>query len=263
MRFVQNSCMLLSLRQQRILDELARERQVIATALSKLLGVSEDTIRRDLRELADAGLLRRVHGGALPVAPAEAVFARRMDLGVAGKRAIGRHAAAMIRPGQTVVLDGGTTALQVAQHLPPDLEATIVTHSPSIAVALVEHRGVDVVLIGGRLFKHSIVTMGAAAVESIRRLRADLFFVGVTGVHPDAGLTTGDYEEAAVKRLLSRSAAETYVLASSEKIGVISPHQVLGFADIAGIITDAPAPALGEAGVVVAEDGGRQTADGR
>jgi DeoR/GlpR family transcriptional regulator of sugar metabolism len=233
--------MLLSLRQQRILDQLQRDRQIIAKTLSQTLGVSEDTVRRDLRELADAGLLKRVHGGALPVAPAEAIFARRMDLGIDAKRAIGRHAAGMLRSGQTILLDGGTTALQLALQLPRELEITVITHSPSIAVALVEHPGVDVILIGGRLFKHSIVTMGAAAMESIRRVRADLFFVGVTGVHPEAGLTTGDYEEAAVKRQLSRCAAETYVLASAEKIGVISPHQVLAFSDIAAVITDAGA----------------------
>ena len=106
----------------------------------------------------------------------------------------------MVRPGQVVFVDGGTTAVQLARHLPRELEATVVTHSPSVAVELVEHPGVAVELIGGRLFKHSVVAVGAAAIEAIARIRADTYFMGVTGVHPEVGLTTGDPEEAAVKR---------------------------------------------------------------
>jgi DeoR/GlpR family transcriptional regulator of sugar metabolism len=106
------------------------------------------------------------------------------------------------------------------------------------------------------LFKHSAVTCGAAAVEAAQAVNADLFFLGVTGVHPVAGLTTGDADEAAMKRALSRRAADTYVLGSAEKIGAASAFRVIGLADVAGIITDAPAadPALArlaEAGVAI------------
>jgi len=140
-----------------------------------------------------------------------------------------------------VILDGGTTALALAKALPADLDATIVTHSPTVAAALVGHATVDVFLIGGRLFKHSAVTSGAAAAEAAERVSAEQFFLGVTGVHPEAGLTTGDADEAAMKRLLARRAADTYVLASAEKIGAASAFEVLPLADAAGIITDAPA----------------------
>src|SRR6185312_5851632 len=109
-------------------------------------------------------------------------FAGRQQLAGDAKVAIGRTAAALVRPGQIVILDGGTTTLQLARHLPPDLQATVVTHSPTIAVALVEHPSVEVVLIGGRLFKHSVVAVGAAAVEAVARIRADLYFMGVTGI---------------------------------------------------------------------------------
>ena len=103
------------------------------------MGVSEDTIRRDLRELAQEGLLQRVHGGALPASPAIADFSGRELLAPDGKIAIGRAAARMVQRGQVVILDGGTTARQVARHLPLDLKATIVTHSPTIALELVNH----------------------------------------------------------------------------------------------------------------------------
>lgn len=230
--------MLTTVRKQHILAVLKRDRQVVAKTLSETLGVSEDTLRRDLRELAAEGLLRRVHGGALPIAPAEVNFVSRQSLGVEGKAAIGRAAAALIQPGQVVMLDGGTTALQVARHIPLDMACTIVTHSPNIAIEFGGHDQVEVILIGGRLFKHSIVAVGATAEEMIRRIRADLYFMGVTGVHAEAGLTTGDFEEAAIKRTLSRSAAETFILASAEKIGVASPYLVLELREAASIITD-------------------------
>ena len=85
------------------------------------------------------------------------------------------------------------------------------------------HRNIEVILIGGKLFKHSVVAVGAPAIENIRRIHADTYFMGVTGIHPEVGLTTGDFEEAHVKRALSASAAETIVLASSEKLNAVSP----------------------------------------
>ena len=138
-----------------------------------------------------------------------------------------------------MLLDGGTTALAVTAALPADLQATVVTHSPTVAAALVEHPTVEVFVLGGRLFKHSAVTCGAAAAEAAQAVSADVFLLGVTGVHPEAGLTTGDADEAAMKRTLARRAADTYVLASAEKLGAASRFTVLPFSDVAGIITDA------------------------
>ena len=235
--------MLTTHRKQQILSLLKRNGQVIAKDVSQSMGVSEDTIRRDLRELAQEGLLQRVHGGALPASPAVADFAGRELLTPDGKVAIGRAAAKMIQPGQVVILDGGTTARQVARHIPLDLKATVVTHSPTIALELVNHPDVEVILIGGRMFKHSVVAVGAAAIEAIAQVHADTYFMGVTGIHPKTGLTTGDYEEAAVKRALSHAAAETIVLASSEKLNAASPYAVVSLAEISGIITEKGAAA--------------------
>src|SRR5271154_447755 len=201
--------MLTTHRKQQILSMLKLHGQVIAKEVSQEMGVSEDTIRRDLREMAQEGLLQRVHGGALPASPAVADFAGRESITPEGKVAIGRAAAQMIQPGQVIILDGGTTARQVARHIPTTLKATVVTHSPTIALELVNHADVEVILIGGRMFKHSVVAVGAAAIEAIAGIHADVFFMGVTGIHPKTGLTTGDYEEAAVKRALSHAAAET------------------------------------------------------
>jgi DeoR/GlpR family transcriptional regulator of sugar metabolism len=225
-----------------ILDVLSRERRVLAKELGQALNVSEDTIRRDLRELAAEGRLQRVHGGALPASPAIADFAGRQQIASNAKVAIGRAAARMVLKGQVVFLDGGTTAVQVARNLAPDLEAKVVTHSPSVAIELVEHKGVEVELIGGRLFKHSIVAVGAAATQAISRIHADVYFMGVTGVHADIGLTTGDAEEAAVKRMLREHAAETIVLASREKLGAASPFVICAIDQIGTIVVEKDVP---------------------
>ncbi len=230
--------MLTTHRKQQILSTLHKNGQIVAKEFSQRMGVSEDTIRRDLRELAQEGLLQRVHGGALPASPAVADFAGRELLRHEGKIAIGIAAAAMIQPGQMVILDGGTTAREIARHLPLELRATVATHSPTIALELIHHRSIEVILIGGRLFKHSVVSVGAAAIEAIGQIHADTFFMGVTGVHLQTGLTTGDYEEAAVKRALSHAAAETIVLASSEKLNAASPYKIVGLEEISGLITE-------------------------
>jgi DeoR/GlpR family transcriptional regulator of sugar metabolism len=145
----------------------------------------------------------------------------------------------LISDGQTVFIDGGTTGQALCRELPPALAATVITHSPTIAVELTGHPGVDVLLIGGRVYRHSVVTTGSIAAEQIAAITADVFFMGVSGVHHQAGLTTGDAEEAATKRSISRRSSETFVLASSEKLGAASPFRVVEFADVTAAITDA------------------------
>ncbi|MBL7489354.1 DeoR/GlpR transcriptional regulator [Frankia sp. AgB1.9] len=231
--------MLAAQRRDLLLGRLRADGRIVAKDLAAELGLSEDSIRRDLRDLAAAGLCQRVYGGALPVSAAIVDYVGRQEVEVSGKQRVAVAAAALIEPGSTAILDGGTTTLAVVHALPLDLRATVVTHSPTVASALVGHQDVEVYLIGGRLFKHSMVACGAAAVEAARGLHADLFLLGVTGVHPEVGLTTGDADEAAMKRALARQAADTYVLASSEKIGAASRFAVLPLVDVAGIITDA------------------------
>ncbi|MFN8376938.1 MAG: DeoR/GlpR family DNA-binding transcription regulator [Anaerolineae bacterium] len=234
--------MLNNQRKQYLLDILRRDGQVIAKKVSQELGLSEDTIRRDLRELAQEGLLQRVHGGALPASPAVANFARREEILVDAKVAIGRTAAQMVKEGQVIILDGGTTAVQVARHLPRSLNATVITHSARIVMELVDHPHIEVILIGGRLFKHSIVSVGAAAIEAINHIRADVYFMGVTGIHPEAGLSTGDLEEAYVKLALCRRAAETFVLASQEKLGSASQYVITALSEVSGLIVESDVP---------------------
>ena len=118
-----------------------------------------------------------------------------------------------------------------------DLACTIVTHSPSIAAALEAHDRIEVILFGGRLFRHSMVAMGAATVAGYAGLRAELCLLGVTGVHPDCGLTTGDAEEAALKRTMMAAAAETAVLATDDKLGAVSPWIIAPLPHISWLVT--------------------------
>jgi DeoR/GlpR family transcriptional regulator of sugar metabolism len=194
--------------------------------LADELGISEDTVRRDLRELSHAGKLQRVHGGALPSSSAVGDLSEREQVSQIDKIALGRAGAAMIKPKQVVILDGGTTALQVAAHLNPELRATIVTHSPTVAIEVAKHTHVEIIMLGGRLFRHSMVNVGAAVIDAASRFRADIYFMGVTGVHPEAGCSTGDAEEAAVKHALHERAAETIILASTEKLMAASPFLI-------------------------------------
>jgi DeoR/GlpR family transcriptional regulator of sugar metabolism len=231
--------MLTSQRRSTILDMLRRDGSVVAKDLARAWDVSEDTVRRDLRELAGEGLLQRVHGGALPISAAAGDFEARRTVATAEKRVVARVAASLIHEGQTVFIDGGTTGQALCRALAPDLQVSVITHSPTIAVELTSHPSVDVLLIGGRIYAHSVVATGAVAAEQIAAISADTFFMGVSGVHYRAGLTTGDAEEAAIKRAISRRCSDTYVLASSEKLGTASPYRVVGFPDVTAAITDA------------------------
>jgi DeoR/GlpR family transcriptional regulator of sugar metabolism len=233
--------MLAAERRDFLVERLARTGKIVAKDVAVELDLSEDSVRRDLRDLAAAGLCQRVYGGALPVSPAMADYATRATVEPGSKRRVAARAARLVRPGATVILDGGTTTLAVVDALPSDLVCTVITHSPTIAVALLERPAIDVFLLGGRLFRHSAVACGAVAVEAAQDVSADLFLLGVTGVHPEHGLTTGDPEEAAMKRALAARAADTYVLASAEKVGAVSPCRVLPLGDVAGVITDTDA----------------------
>lgn len=231
--------MLTNQRHAHILDRLRRDGQVIAKATALELGLSEDTIRRDLREMAAEGLLKRVHGGAMPLAPDLPDLSARLALSSPEKRALGQKAAGLVKAGQLVFLDGGSTTAEIARQLPRDMALTVATHSPTIAAEFEHHRLIEVILIGGRLYKHSMVSVGATAAAAIALLRPDIFFLGVTAIHPVHGLSTGDFEEAAIKRQIAASSGDTYVTVTAEKIDRVSPCLVLPLSGISGLIAAA------------------------
>ncbi|QIG52076.1 DeoR/GlpR transcriptional regulator [Nordella sp. HKS 07] len=233
--------MLTQQRRQLLLTRLAKDGRIVAKELSAELGLSEDTIRRDLRELAGEGMLLRVHGGALPASPTVADLAARRSMATDEKRRLGQKAASLIERRQRIFIDGGTTHLELVRSLPLDLDITVITHSPTIAAALEPFQAAEVILIGGRLFRHSMVAVGAEALEQIQRLRIDLGFVGLTGLHPEEGGTTGDFEEAAIKRAIIARAAEAVSLITSEKLGAVSAYSVCDPTELSSVVVTSDA----------------------
>ena len=231
--------MLTDERRSLILDRIRNHGRVLAADLTAELGVSVDTIRRDLRELDDAGLLRRVHGGALPRHGDASPFAARARRAPEAKASIARRAAECVRDDQIIVLDGGTTTLEVARALRDDLRAHVITTSPPIALALADHPGLEVTVVGGTLRPNALVTVGAAAVEALRVVRADVVFLGVCGLHPEIGVTTEDLEERHVKAAMIEGAAEVVALADHDKLGTAMPVVVAPMSAVTRLVTDA------------------------
>jgi DeoR/GlpR family transcriptional regulator of sugar metabolism len=230
-------------RRQLILERLRDDGKVVAAELSSSLEVSPDTVRRDLRELADAGLLRRVHGGALPAAVGARPYTARLEHAPEAKEAIARATSRLFRHGQVILLDSGTTTLEVARHLPPDLRATVITNSPPIAVALAEHPGVEVSVLGGMLAKEARALVGAATVDALRAVRADVLVLGVCSLHPEIGITVLDLEESYVKRAMIANAAEVVAVSAADKLGSAGPYVIAPLEELTYLVTEESAPA--------------------
>ena len=229
-------------RRQAILDALTRDGKVVAARLVEELGVSEDTVRRDLRELAAQGLVQRVHGGALAPAPQQGSFSHRRETWTDAKPALAQAAVAVLAGARVVILDGSTTNLELARRLPPDHTGTVLTNSPPIASALADHPSAEVVVIGGRLDKRAQVTVGAGAVEFLRTVRADACVLGVCALHPEAGLSTDDLEEAHVKRAMVEASADVIALATADKLQAGSAYLVAPVSELTHVVAEAAAP---------------------
>ncbi|MDX6684600.1 MAG: hypothetical protein QOF86_728 [Baekduia sp.] len=227
-------------RQQRILAQLAATGRIVATDVQHDLGVSAYTVRRDLDELAEAGRLLRVHGGALAVArsPVAVTSEGRRTQEVRGKRAVARAAARLLAGGEVVILDGGSTALALAHEIPQGFTGTVVTHSPPVATALGGHGGIEVIVVGGTLDRRAMVATGAQTLEAYARITADILFLGVWSVHAEHGISEGYHEEAEVRRLLLGRADRVVGLASADKLGTVAPFHIGPAAALSHLVTE-------------------------
>ena len=230
-------------RQRRILDILAREGRVVATNLQKELGVSGYTIRRDLDELAGARHLQRVHGGALARSAVGTTYEQRSTQSVAGKRAVARAAATLLAPGQTVIVDGGSTALELIDEIPPGHTGTFITHSPPVAAALGRRPELETIIVGGTLDPRATVATGARTIEAYAGITADVCFLGIWSIHVSAGISTGYHEEAEVRRLLVQRADRVVGLASRDKLGTTAQFTVAPATALTHLATEPDVPA--------------------
>jgi DeoR/GlpR family transcriptional regulator of sugar metabolism len=228
-------------RQLVIMERLRLEGKVVVTALMNRLHVSEDTVRRDLDDLAALGLLQRVHGGALPRAPASPYEQRVREASTTRRalaRALAAAAARFIRDGQVILMDSGSSVLAVATALPTSLQATVVTNSIPVATALLQYPAVDVQVLGGRLKKDAQAMVGIPVVEALRQYRADVCVLGVCSLHPDMGISMLDMEEAYVKRAMVEQAAEVVTVADITKLGTAAPFVIGPLNALTYLVTD-------------------------
>jgi DeoR/GlpR family transcriptional regulator of sugar metabolism len=231
---------LLPAERYRRIQELLRERQVVrVSTLSELLGVSEVTIRRDLEHLERRGLLERTHGGAVLVQRmrTEPGYLDAIVSHPEEKRAIGRAAAALVEPGDTVFLNGGTTTLEVFRHLAtPGIR--VVTNHVGMALEAGD-RDLELILVGGQFRAPSSSVVGPLATEALRRVHADKAFIGVEGVSLRSGLTTPSPQEAEIARLMmERTTGQVTVVADHSKLGTVADFVIAPLEDIDRIVVD-------------------------
>ncbi|WP_028536158.1 DeoR/GlpR family DNA-binding transcription regulator [Paludibacterium yongneupense] len=239
-----------------IRERLLRDGRVLAAELAILFGVSEDSVRRDLRELAAAGVCQRVYGGAISMTTTPVNIAARSAVNVERKEMLARAAALLVRPGQLVFLDASSTNLAVARALPRDLGLTVATNAPAIAAALIEREDVRVLVIGGQLDHAVGGTLGAGALQELQRMRPDLCFLGICSIDVEAGIGSVGAEDAAFKRALVAGCGSIVAVVTTEKLGTAAPYFIAPLAEIAQMVVavDADEEQLGrmrQAGVEV------------
>ncbi|GGS29867.1 DeoR/GlpR family DNA-binding transcription regulator [Streptomyces griseoviridis] len=245
-------------RQQEIL-RLARDGgRVDVVSLAEEFQVTAETIRRDLRALDRAGLLRRVHGGAIPAGRLdfEPDLAERETTAADEKDRIARAALAELPADGTVILDAGSTVARLAAAVPRGAALTVVTHSLPTAARLADHPGIQLHLVGGRVRHRTRAAVDAWALRAYGEIRADVVFLAANGFSAEHGLTTPDLAEAAVKRAAVAAARRVVLLADSAKHGQEHFARFGGLADVDLLITDSglspdDAAAIGRGGTEV------------
>jgi len=227
-------------RKQKILDLLKEKSKLMVPELCSEFGVSPATIRNDLRELENAGLLKRTHGGAIKVSKTsfELNSYQKKVTNLNEKKAIARIAINYVEDGDTIALDTGTTTLELARLLSSRKNITVVLNDIEIAAYLENEQNIDVILIGGSLRKGFHCTVGPIAVRSLQGLYVDKAFMATNGISVKGGITTPNIEQAEVKAAMINMAEEVIVLCDSSKIGNNSFVQVHPITAIDRIITD-------------------------
>ncbi|RFS15758.1 DeoR/GlpR family DNA-binding transcription regulator [Emticicia sp. C21] len=226
-------------RQTLILEKLATDKKINFTDLSKFLNVSYDSIRRDIIELEDKGLLKKVHGGAvinsyLPyVSDAKKGLTSSDEINILFKKAL-----TLFENHQTIIMDGGTTNFFMAQQLPKMLEATIVTNSPALAMVLNDHPSLEVILLGGSYFKRYQITLGSEVYHQLDHINADYYFIGINGIDPNEGLSIRNYEESLIKQKMMRSAKKTVCCVIEEKLHLQEAYKICDFSAVDYLITN-------------------------
>ena len=225
-------------RLQIILKMLETDQRVSSVQLSEILNVSDDTIRRDLNELAENGLLKKVHGGAIPKSPSPYKLTERINIAHEEKLVLAQKAQQFFRDGQVIILDNGSTNMEVARLMSPDLKATVFTTSIPIAQILCEHPNIELFLLGGKVFKDAQNTYGTEVIELLSKIRADIFLLGVCGMHHKIGVTMPDWGESVVKRKMVEVSEKVIALVTADKLNTAENYVVCSYQQIDVMLAD-------------------------
>lgn len=215
-----------SKRQQYILDQLRQNNQVGYQELAKVLQISEDTIRRDIHEMADAGLISKMKGGAQSRTILPVTYQERELYANGEKRIIAQKTAQLFKDGQVVVFDGGTTPFLIASYLPRNIQLTLITHSYPIANLTFDFPGIDLIFAGGKASKKSKISTGFDVLKKYSTLRAEISILGVHSLHINHGVTDPALEEAEVKTRISEMSDQLIIVPTIEKLNSVSTVQI-------------------------------------
>ncbi|MDD9725369.1 DeoR/GlpR family DNA-binding transcription regulator [Roseovarius sp. SK2] len=225
-------------RHQRIVSMLAANQQVSANDLAEMMGVSRETVRRDLLDLEEAGKVARVHGGAvLPEARTEDPFQNRMTSQIRAKSEIAKKAVGLIQPGQTIMVDAGSTTAVFARELAKVPGVSVITNSLDIAATL-QAANMDVLLLGGRIAADVPATVGELTLSEIRRFEVDLCFSAPVALHPEKGTYFYDLQEAEISAAMAAQAGRAVLLADHSKLGGTSRVRSWEVETIGALVTN-------------------------
>lgn len=224
-------------RQDKVLQKLSSEGKVIASKLALELGVSEDTVRRDLLELDQKGMLKRVYGGALPVARPVIDYLERENRDIERKQRMAQKALKFLESDQMIAVDGSSANLIFVRSIPDDLPLTLITNSYHIAQAC-SSKSIEVILIGGHLLRETMTIVGDVAADQASLYHPDICFVGTYGIHPEYGLTIPYQVEVGVKRMLIQASSKVISFINPEKFNTVSKYHVCGIEAFTTLITD-------------------------
>ncbi len=212
-------------RQEFILHQLNLHNKILCADLSNKMGVSDDTIRRDLQELAQGDKLIKVHGGALSKS-FHTAFDRKMVYNLEDKHIIAQKTAALVQSGMYILTSGGTSILEFAQSIDANLNATFFTCSLNAAIEFAHHPSIEVVMIGDKVAKDSMLTTGASAVQTIESIQADLCILGINSLDTQFGLSENDWEVVQIKKAMIKASKKTICIGISEKLNSQQPENI-------------------------------------
>lgn len=224
-------------RQEFILHQLNLHNKILCADLSNKMGVSDDTIRRDLQELALEDKLIKVHGGALSKS-FHTAFDRKMVYNLEDKHIIAQKTAALVQSGMYILTSGGTSILEFAKSLDSNLNATFFTCSLNAAIEFAHHPSIEVVMIGDKVSKDSMLTTGASAVQTIESVQADLCILGINSLDTQFGLSENDWEVVQIKKAMIKASKKTICIGISEKLNSQQKIKVANLDEIDILITE-------------------------